>query len=142
MGFDLIRATQIKELIEKGSIYNVISYAQKGYPNECCGFILENGVIFPAQNIIESLHDKSLTSKTAFLIDGESWRHASLNASRIVCIYHSHTNGDADMSEMDKQTLRWRGICYLIIGLVDTNPTSAKLFWWEDEDLHKLDIKL
>ena len=138
---DANQATQIKELIESGPIHSIITYAQKAYPNECCGFILGNGATIPAQNIIETLYDKSLTSKNAFLIDADSWRVASSNTSPIMCIYHSHTNGDPNMSETDRMTLRWRGLCYLIVGLIDTNPTSAKLFWW-DEDLNELDIKL
>lgn len=140
MKLDKTRATQIKELLESSSIHNIITYAQKSYPNECCGFILEGGAIFPAQNIIETLQDKSLTSKTAFLIDAESWRLAS--QKHIIGVYHSHTNGDPNMSSMDKYALRWQGLCYVIIGLVDTNPTSAKIFWWESEDLHELDINL
>jgi len=140
MVLDRFRAVEIKKIIEDGSINNIVTYAQKSYPNECCGFILDSGAIFPAQNIIETLQDRSLTSKTAFLIDSESWRRAS--EKRIIAIYHSHTNGDANMSEIDKYTLRWPGLSYVIIGLVDTNPTSAKLFWWEDGDLRELDIKL
>lgn len=142
MRFDLNRAIQFKELLENGSIHSIVTYAQKGYPNECCGFVLENGAVFPALNIIETLCDKSLTSRNAFLIDGESWKLASSNASRITCIYHSHTNGDPNMSSADQYALRWQGLCYLIVGLVDTNPTSAKLFWWEDEGLCELEIKL
>lgn len=142
MALDSNQAIQIKELLENGPIQNVITYAQKAYPNECCGFIMKDGAIFPAQNIIETLQDKSLTSKTAFLIDDESWKIANLYTSHIACIYHSHTNGDPDMSEIDKHTLRWQDLYYVIIGLIDAGPTSINLFWWEDKDLHKLNIKL
>lgn len=142
MAIDINRATQIQQLLEGGPIHSILTYAQKGYPNECCGFVLDGGAVFPAQNVIDTLYDPSLTSKVAFLIDGESWKQASSHANSIICIYHSHTNGDPRMSEMDKYTLRWKDLCYVIIGLVDTNPTSAKLFWWEGEDLHELDIKL
>lgn len=142
MMIDLSRAMQIKKLIEDGSINSIAKYAQRTYPNECCGFVLENGAIFPAQNVIETLYDKSLTSKTAFLIDNESWKLASSNENRIICVYHSHTNGDPNMSKMDRHFLRWPGLCYLIIGLIDTNPISSKLFWWEEDTLYELDIKL
>lgn len=141
MTLDLKRAMQIKEFIENGSIASVINNAQRVYPDECCGFILEGGAVFPAQNVIENLYNKSLTRQNAFLIDGESWRIASTNKNPIVCIYHSHTNGNPNMSEADQYALRWKNLCYLIVGLVDTNPTSAKLFWWED-GLNELDINL
>jgi adenylyltransferase/sulfurtransferase len=142
MASETERAIQIKELIENGSIHNIVTNAQRAFPNECCGFVLESGAVIPAQNIIETLQDKSLTGRNAFLIDGESWKIASTNASPIICIYHSHTNGDPNMSETDRHMLRWQGLFYLIIGLVDTNPTAAKIFWWNDEELSELNIKL
>lgn len=142
MKLDLNQAVRIQELIQNGPIFNVLKYAQMSFPNECCGFILENGAVFPAHNVIETLCNHSLTSKNAFLIDTESWKLVSANPNRIVCIYHSHTNGTPNMSAMDRQSLRWPDLCYLIIGLIDTNPVSSKIFWWEDKDLHELDIKL
>lgn len=142
MAFDINRATNFKTQLESGPIHNIIAYAQRTYPNECCGYVLENGAIFPGHNVIEILGDKTLTSKNAFLIDKHSWELADANASPIVCVYHSHTNGDPNMSDADQHMLTWHGWCYLIIGLVDTNPTSAKLFWWEDGSLNELDINL
>lgn len=139
---DHTRATQIKSLLEKGAIHSITAYAQKTYPNECCGFILEDGIVFPAQNVIDILGDKSITSKNAFLIDNHAWERVSKNTKPIICIYHSHTNGDPTMSQADRIMLRWNELCYLIIGLIDTNLTSAKLFWWEKEDLRELDITL
>lgn len=142
MTLDLNRALQIKTLIEDSSINSIVTNAQRVYPDECCGFILDGGAVFPAQNIIENLYDRSLTRKNAFLIDSESWRLASINENPVVCIYHSHTNGDPSMSDTDKYTLRWKDLCYLIIGLVDTNPTSAKLFWWSEDEINELEINL
>ena len=142
MALDLNQATQIKEKLESGPLSNIVSYAQKAYPNECCGFVMESGATFPARNVIETLQNQSLTSRNAFLIDGESWEIASSHTSHITCIYHSHTNGDADMSETDKHTLRWPNLYYVVVGLIDTNPTSAKLFWWEEGILHELELKL
>jgi proteasome lid subunit RPN8/RPN11 len=141
MNLDLKRATQFKNLLESGPINNIITYAQRAYPNECCGFVVENGAIFPSQNVIDLLQDRSLTTRNAFLIDKYSLELACTNTSPIVCIYHSHTNGDSSMSDADKHMLRWPGLFYVIIGLIDTNPTSAKIFWWED-GLSELDIKL
>lgn len=142
MRFDLNRATQYKKLIENGPIHNIITYAQRACPNECCGLILENGAIFPAQNVIETLGNSSLTTKNAFLIDGETWRTATSNKDKIACVYHSHINGKPDMSTADQMLLQWRDICYIIISLIDKNPTSAKLFWWENNGLSELDIKI
>jgi proteasome lid subunit RPN8/RPN11 len=142
MSFDLIRANQIKELLEKAPIHHIISYAQRTYPNECCGFILESGAVFPAHNIVESLCDKSLTSKNAFLIDNDSWNIASNRESPIAGIYHSHPNGETNMSAADYEMLHWENLYYIIVGLIDYNPVAAKMFWWEQGTLKELHIQI
>lgn len=140
-GFSLNLALQLKQQIETISLSSIILYAQKAYPNECCGFVLDGGIVIPAHNVIESLYDKSLNSKNAFLIDETSWKVASTHSSPIRCIYHSHPNGDAAMSPLDMATLTWTEISYLVVGLIDTRPIVAKLYWWEN-GLQELDIQL
>jgi proteasome lid subunit RPN8/RPN11 len=142
MGFDLFKANQIKELLEKAPILDIISYAQRTYPNECCGFILESGIIYPAHNVVDSLYNKSLTSKNAFLIDDVSWNMASNQKSPIAGIYHSHPNGNPNMSAEDEVMLHWENMYYVIVGLIDHNPIAAKLFWWEQGVLNDLHIKI
>lgn len=123
-------------------VYNIVPYAQMAFPNECCGFILEDGSVQPAQNVIDRLNDPSLTQKNAFLIDATSFKLASSKKSPIVCIYHSHTNGDSSMSPADKSFLKWPNLYYLIIGMVDHKPVAAKLFWWEQEILNQTAINI
>ena len=118
------------------ALNTVVAHSQRAYPHEACGFILASGVVIPALNVVDKLHDQSVTTKTGFLIDDNSWWIASTQSSPISAIYHSHTNGDSNMSEADKLTLRWKDIAYLIIGLIDACPTSAKLFWWDDDLKH------
>ncbi len=142
MAFTIDDAIKIKERVEQISISSIIKHAQMVYPNECCGFILENGSIQSAQNVIHNLYDKSLTSRNAFLIDGQSWHIASNRESPIIGIYHSHTNGDSNMSSSDTTFLKWDSHYYLIIALTDSNPVSSKLFWWENAELKELKIKL
>ncbi len=142
MGFDRDRIEKIKYCIEQNSIHSIIKYAQITYPNECCGFILENGSIHPAQNVVHNLYNMTLTAKNAFLIDANSWSLASNRESPIVGIYHSHTNGIADMSTADQAFLQWQQYCYLIIALTDTNPVASKIFWWEKNELRELQVNM
>lgn len=130
----------INECLRKISITDIISYAQKTYPNEACGFITENGSIYPAHNVISMLGDASLTAENAFLIDNNSWKIAASHG--IVGIYHSHTNGNPEMSGADQEYLRWRDLFYVIIGLIDHNPIAAKIFWWENSELCSMNINL
>lgn len=136
MIFDYDTAIQLKDIIEKNTIHNIITYCQKSYPNEACGFVLESGAIHPAQNIIDTLYDRSLTARDAFMIDAIGWEAANNRESPIVSIFHSHTNGDCNMSETDMAYLKWHDLCYIIVGIIDYNPVSAKMFWWNTE--HKL----
>jgi proteasome lid subunit RPN8/RPN11 len=131
-----------KERIEKLAIQSIIKYAQQTYPNEACGFILENGVVHPAINVVESLLNKSLTSRNAFLIDAASWNTAANQQSPITAIFHSHTNGDPNMSSADMTFLRWKNYVYVVLGLIDTNPVAAKLFWWQDSELKEATLNL
>lgn len=135
------RIEEVKQIIEQ-SLTHIILYAQKSYSSECCGFVLENGTIIPAQNIIETLYDPSLNSKNAFLISPESWNIARNQNSLIIAIYHSHPNGSADMSLMDQNTLCWPDLCYVIVSIFDTNPKEAKLHWWQDKMINSIDLKI
>jgi proteasome lid subunit RPN8/RPN11 len=142
MAFVLEDAIVVKEHIEQVSISSIIKYAQQVFPNEACGFVLDNGAVHPARNIVDSLHNKSLTSRNAFLIDPESWKIASSRESPIIVIYHSHTNGDSNMSSADTTFLRWDNYFYVVVALVDTNPVSAKLFWWQDKEMNEIELSI
>src|SRR6266516_2805088 len=117
------------------AINNVITYAQKCFPNETCGFILENGAVYPAHNVIETLNNPTLTAQNGFLIDSETWKAVSIQKFPIMCIFHSHNNGIVDMSEYDCAFLKWKDLYYVIVGLVDHKPVAAKLHWWENDNL-------
>lgn len=138
----LLNAAEVKKLLEDGPIYHILQYAQKAYPSEACGFVLIDGVIFPAMNEIARLNDSSLNTKNAFLIDSETFREASSREIPIVCIYHSHSDGSADMSMYDKASLCFDYIYYIIIGVFDHRPISAKLHWWNNKELNSIDINL
>ncbi len=142
MELNLEIASTFKDTIEAISLKSIISYAQTSYPNECCGFVLENGIVQPARNVIDKLGNLALTQKNAFLMDGESWNLAIAKNSPIACIYHSHTNGVPDMSIADKAYLQWKQVFYIIIALVDHAPTVAKLFWWEGDGLKELTLQI
>lgn len=133
---------KIKNIIETTSMRDIIMYAQKTYPNECCGFVLEDGLVHPAHNVIESLYDKALNSKNAFLIDDASWQSANQRDSKIMAIYHSHINGDANASASDRVFFKWPDIFYLVIGILDTSPIAANLYWWEEKSLRVISLNI
>lgn len=142
MEINLERAIKIKALLEKASLNNIIIHAQKSFPAESCGFLLQGGIVHPAHNVVETLYDSTLTSKNAFLIDNETWKTVSNSGKKIVGIYHSHTHGSADMSSADKKLLKWADMYYVVVGLVDHNPAAAKLFWWSNGELQSLELNM
>lgn len=123
-------------------INNICFYAQKSFPNECCGFIMDNGTTIPASNIIDILGNPALTSKNAFLIDQQSWIIANNSPNKIISIFHSHPNENCNMSAYDIANLKWIDIYYVIVSILDSHPSSAKMFWWEESSLNELEIKL
>jgi proteasome lid subunit RPN8/RPN11 len=98
------------------------------YPNECCGFILEDYEIIPVDN---SREDEEQYHR--FVITPEDFLHAELTAqkhgSEIIGIYHSHPDHPAKPSDYDRE----HGLpfySYVIVAVekgVATDITSWKL---------------
>lgn len=139
---NLEQATQLKEIIEGTAANNILTHSQKMFPFEACGFVLEDGVVVPSYNSIEALNNPVLTKKNAFLINKEGWQAAMSLGKKILGIWHSHTDGSIEMSNADKKFLLWPDLCYIIVGLVDHNPTGARLYWWDKDILEHVEITL
>jgi proteasome lid subunit RPN8/RPN11 len=127
-------------ILSNDTIKQMFFYAQKAYPNESCGFVFDDGGVLGANNAIEEMRQPSLNAKNAFLIDANSWAIAKSSGKRIMCIFHSHNNGSSDMSDADVHMLNLDKICYIIIGMLDHNPVSVKIHWWEQGELRSEEI--
>lgn len=73
---------------------------------ECCGFVLENGTIYRAENAAQ---DK----KHRFSICPKSFIDAS-KLGKIIAIYHSHPNGSLKFSQSDIQNSNNHNLDYII----------------------------
>lgn len=139
------RVDVIKELLDSNVIKLVAHYAVLAYNKECCGFLCLNEdklIIWPAHNTIESLNNPALTSQNAFMIDPKCFTDVYASGYKIIGIYHSHTNGDPTFSGFDAQTLKWKDLYYLVVGIMDHKLTDAKLFWWDGELLKDVSITI
>lgn len=84
----------------------IIDHAEKVYPRECCGVIIENAgkhVYYPCRNVAEN--------DNQFVIDPKDYLVAS-NLGTIVAIVHSHPDAtpkpsQADMAACEKTNLPW-----------------------------------
>ena len=129
-----------QQIYTQHTVASLLDHAYKALPNECCGLLLANGTIHPANNVAHLLGDARLTQRTAFMIDQDSWSKASNRESPIIGIYHSHTDGNADMSPSDRLYLNRPELCYLIIGITE-QYTNIKLHWWTEQELHHIIIQ-
>ena len=82
----------------------ITEHAWAEYPNECCGLIID-GKYQPCANIS---HDPA----NSFEIDP-----SQLIDDNIQAIVHSHPNGSAEPSEIDKVQMGLHGVDWVIVGL-------------------------
>ncbi|GHU87120.1 hypothetical protein FACS1894202_00720 [Clostridia bacterium] len=75
---------------------------ENAYPNECCGFIFDNGELLPVVNAREASERYH-----RFVITAEDFMRAELEARRrkldITGIYHSHPDHPAKPSDYDRE---------------------------------------
>lgn len=82
--------------LRKRTIERIKNIAKKSYPNECCGFVIKSGknqIVYPTENIHENKKDH-------FKIDPLKLDEAR-ELGTILCVYHSHTNGNIKLSLND-----------------------------------------
>jgi proteasome lid subunit RPN8/RPN11 len=80
-------------------IPDLITIARKAYPQEACGFLLQNGGIYQCENC-------SIDPESESLIKAEDY--AAADAIGILAIYHSHTQpGQAKFSQADAKAAQF-----------------------------------
>lgn len=82
--------------LNNAAIEKLLFLSKQAAPNEICGFILENGQVYPCENIAKN-------PKETFQISLKQWQFAEDNLGDIVAIYHSHPNGLPYLSSLDRQ---------------------------------------
>jgi len=99
-------------MITKELKAKIKEHAKSEAPKECCGFILENGKIYRAQNT--SMSDNKFSINAADYITAKS-------LSAIKAVYHSHPNGGATFSEFDKFNSINHGVIYVLYSMKDNS---------------------
>lgn len=129
----------------------VIRHLEQAWPHEGCGVILRAGLdgpwrVRPVANAYDSHHAADpvrfpLTSRTAYLFEPREWLALNLEADargeRVVCVFHSHVNGTAQLSAEDRAGALLEGqpvlpgVSYLVVAMVGGRAAQAQLFRWE-----------
>jgi proteasome lid subunit RPN8/RPN11 len=135
--------------IPKHVLEAIYDHARGSYPDECCGYLLgpREGAVDAAVLCRNAQRDgehptaPDRDADTGFVISGrELFEFAksfeSDRPARIV--YHSHTNGRAYFSEVDREVAASAAgphypVQHLVVGVTAEGLTEAAQFAWSDE---------
>jgi len=92
-------------------------HAKKVFPEECCGFVLKNKSVFECKNV-------AIDKKVYFKISGKDFLKAE--PSGIQYIYHSHTNGNENFSQIDLKGLANLGYGLILYDIVNDEFKTFK----------------
>ena len=145
-------------IIPEESLVDIYRLARAEYPYECCGWIAGDGEgvsdVRPCVNMqAQGNHPTApgRTPETAYVFGQEDLLDLARSfdsdkPARI--IYHSHPNGRAYLSEVDRSVARspWGdGPAYpvqqLVIGLDERRVVEAALFEWSDDAKEFVEVK-
>jgi proteasome lid subunit RPN8/RPN11 len=115
----------------------VVRHACAAFPDECCGYLLGPKGDDCVDALVECRNAQPATAErtaeTGFAIAGvELLAFARTfdgeRPARIV--YHSHTNGRAYFSDLDREVARYAlyPVQHLVVGVLATGATEAALF--------------
>ena len=137
--------------IPEPMLKSIFVQAEKEYPHECCGMIMESVEtstlrLCPCQNAQDMYHQLDptnfpRTSETAYFIDSgqlfKIQKKARENREKIKIIYHSHINAGAYFSEEDTRIALsegepvYSGVEYLVVSVVQGKVSDYNLFKWD-----------
>lgn len=83
----------------------ITAHARQEYPNECCGLVVD-GVYYPCTNIAPNPAETFEIDPADFVVLSER--------GQVQAIVHSHPNGNAEPSEIDRVQMSLHGVDWLI----------------------------
>ncbi len=121
-------------MISPAMLRAIGAHAKACFPAECCGYITDR--VVPCTNAqAEGLHPTAPErgADTGFVIAGTeliAFARSFATPAPARVLYHSHTNGRAYFSEIDREIARNAGypVDHLVIGVTATGLTEAALF--------------
>ncbi len=127
----------------------ICDHARQAFPAECCGYLrrsrdgaTELVRCRNAQADGEHPTHPERGAETGFVIAGRELFEfaASFGTDRpAVVLYHSHTNGQAYFSAVDRDNAAPAGapvypVQHLVVGVTATGTTELAIYAWSDED--------
>ena len=130
------------------------AHAEKEYPKECCGWVIQNSdgsLEYTASVNLQDRYHKldpeayPRTSKDAFLMDvlnlNRSIDEARANSGKLYSIVHSHIDVGAYFSAEDKKQMSdpftkdeiYPSACYLVVSVIEGKTDSHAVFEFDNE---------
>jgi proteasome lid subunit RPN8/RPN11 len=113
----------------------VAAHAVRCFPAECCGYITDAGVVECTNAQAGGLHPTvpERGADSGFVIAGAellAFARSFDGPAPARIVYHSHTNGRAYFSEVDRDVAQGAGypVQHLVIAVDADGPTEAALF--------------
>jgi len=102
--------------MEDKILKQIIAHAERAFPNEACGFIIDNGAghsVIECENVAPPKDENNPGPTQTFLIEPMVYAQY---AKRITAVYHSHPNRSPEPSEADKASSQRSGLPFVIVG--------------------------
>lgn len=113
----------------------VARHAMACFPAECCGWLTDDRIVRCTNAQATGVHPTAPDrgADTGFVIAGAellAFARSFDGPSPARVVYHSHTNGRAYFSEVDRDVARGAGypVQHLVVGVTAAGPTEAALF--------------
>jgi len=111
------------------------AHAVRCFPEECCGYLTDAGIVECTNEQASGLHPTvpARGAESGYVIAGAeliAFARSFDGPAPARVVYHSHTNGRAYFSDVDREVARGAGypVHYLVIGVDAGGPTEAALF--------------
>ena|SRR6185312_9259650 len=126
---------QVEQVVTVPVLRAAAAHAVRCFPLECCGYITDDGVVECTNAQASGVHPTvpERGAETGFVIAGAellAFARSFDGRAPARVVYHSHTNGRAYFSEVDRDVARGAGypVHHLVIGVDAAGPTEAALF--------------
>jgi proteasome lid subunit RPN8/RPN11 len=116
-------------------VREVARHAMECFPAECCGWLTSDRIVRCTNAQATGVHPTAPErgADTGFVIAGAellAFARSFDGPEPARVVYHSHTNGRAYFSEVDRDVARGAGypVQYLVVGVTADGPSEAALF--------------
>ncbi|MEO8551816.1 MAG: Mov34/MPN/PAD-1 family protein [Kofleriaceae bacterium] len=116
-------------------VREVARHAVACFPEECCGWLTDDAIVRCTNAQATGAHPTAPDrgADTGFVIAGAellAFARSFAGPAPARVVYHSHTNGRAYFSEVDREVARGAGypVQHLVVGITGEGPCEAALF--------------